>query len=131
MKPELRALKSEGGGATNCEYGCIFTQVAVCVVGGTEPLAATIIPPLVFCRSRLWRNAISIHLFHSFHFLESDTQFNYPLFDGAERATKCLPPTHPTLPQPPLSITLLPPSTLHSLTSRKGSRGAETMMDRV
>lgn len=49
----------------DCERGCIFTQVAVCI-RGTEPLPKTIIPPLVFCRSRLWHNAIAFIYFIHF-----------------------------------------------------------------
>ena len=50
---------------SDCEYGCIFTQVAVCI-REIEPLAPTIIPPLVFCRSRLWHNAIAFIYFIHF-----------------------------------------------------------------
>lgn len=50
---------------SDCQHGCIFTQVAVCI-REIEPLPPTIIPPLVFCRSRLWHNAIAFIYFIHF-----------------------------------------------------------------
>lgn len=82
----------------DCEYGCIFTQVAVCI-REIEPLPKTIILPLVFCRSRLWHNAIA---------------FIYFIHFSSQRATHNL-ITHPPLWLWEREQAPRPPPSAHSL----------------